>query len=68
MSKERRDTKIQQQREKDSERQSGGPRGGSSRIHDPMAPGSSNNVDDEDTFSNQRVKVCLLFKYYLKMF
>uniref|UniRef100_A0A914CVZ3 ATP-dependent RNA helicase DHX8 n=1 Tax=Acrobeloides nanus TaxID=290746 RepID=A0A914CVZ3_9BILA len=55
LSKERRDTKIQQQREKDSDRQRGS-FGGTSRIHDPMAVTSSRDVDEEDEGSRMMAK------------
>ncbi|KAL3085159.1 hypothetical protein niasHS_010228 [Heterodera schachtii] len=46
LSKERRDVKIQAQREKDAERQRSGL--GRSRIHDPMAPNASAVDEDDD--------------------
>lgn len=52
MSKERRDVKIQQQREKDAERQRTGL--GRSRIHDPMAINASGDNDDDEDISQQK--------------
>ena len=56
LSKERRDIKIQQQREKDAERQRGGL--GRSRIHDPMAANSA-TADEGDEQTSQQKKVFL---------
>ncbi|KAF7634515.1 hypothetical protein Mgra_00006086 [Meloidogyne graminicola] len=52
LSKERRDLKIQTQREKDAERQRSGL--GRSRIHDPMAASSTQIEDDEEDLSIQK--------------
>uniref|UniRef100_A0A915DZX1 Uncharacterized protein n=1 Tax=Ditylenchus dipsaci TaxID=166011 RepID=A0A915DZX1_9BILA len=57
LSKERRDTKIQQQREKESGRERGVVGNTGSRMHDPMAPSNNRaaNEDDEGP-TNQRAK------------
>ncbi|KAL7077529.1 hypothetical protein ACQ4LE_003536 [Meloidogyne hapla] len=52
LSKERRDVKIQMQREKDAERQRTGL--GRSRIHDPMAASSTRTEDDDEDLSLQK--------------
>lgn len=52
LSKERRDVKIQQQREKDAERQRTGL--SRSRIHDPMAASSKMDEDEEDPGYQQK--------------
>ncbi|KAF7635685.1 hypothetical protein Mgra_00004927 [Meloidogyne graminicola] len=64
LSKERRDLKIQTQREKDAERQRSGL--GRSRIHDPMAASSTQIEDDEEDLSIQ--KKILFFIYFITIF